>query len=138
MTELQKLSLKKLRKKDLPLYVLDRKSKKGGFVIVDLESFEKKTTPPSRKNSSPLDYKKMGLLWDHLSMTNEEFHRALKDPSSEDYSWVARRFLERVSSMKVKEVLSLDELKAILSKVKLRPVFQEAWSHAIHYWSENP
>lgn len=41
MTELQKLSLKKLRSKELPLYVLDRKSKKGGFVIVDLESFDK-------------------------------------------------------------------------------------------------
>jgi hypothetical protein len=36
MTELQKLSLKKLRKMKLPLYVLDRKSKGGGFVIVGL------------------------------------------------------------------------------------------------------
>lgn len=37
MTELQKLSLKKLRKMKLPLYVLDRKSKGGGFVIMDLD-----------------------------------------------------------------------------------------------------
>jgi hypothetical protein len=36
MTELQKLSLKKLRRMKLPLYVLDRKSKGGGFVISGL------------------------------------------------------------------------------------------------------
>lgn len=53
MTELQKLSLKKLRKMKLPLYVLDRKSKGGGFAIVDLNKaggpeihrFAEKITP---------------------------------------------------------------------------------------------
>jgi len=37
MTELQKLSLKRLRKMKLPLYVLDRRSKGGGFAIVGLD-----------------------------------------------------------------------------------------------------
>lgn len=143
MTELQKLSLKKLRKMKLPLYVLDRKSKKGGgFVIQDLKAYESQTDQgevrkkPFIKDSTPLDYRALGLLWDHASMTNEEFHRALKDPSSENYAWVARRFLERVPSLKVRQVLSFEELKEILSKVKLRPIFQEAWNRALHYWSQ--
>jgi len=140
MTDLQKLSLKKLRKKELPLYVMDRKSKKGGFVIVDHEKFEQLSNPIEApvlpiKEALVQDYRQMGLLWDQPSMTNEEFHKALKDPSSKNHDWVARRVMERVSSMKVKEILSLDELKAILSRVKFRPVFREPWILAINYWS---
>lgn len=133
MTELQKLSLKKLRKMKLPLYVLDRKSKKGGFVIQDLQAYEGQAVI---KDSVPLDYRAMGLLWDHPSISNEEFHEALKNPSSENHEWVARRVLERVSSMTVKEILSLDELKAMVSQVKIRPFFQEAWNHAVQYWCD--
>ncbi len=47
MTELQKLSLKKLRKMKLPLYVLDRKSKGGGFVIMPL------TETPQKISADP-------------------------------------------------------------------------------------
>jgi hypothetical protein len=137
MTELQKLSLKKLRKMKLPLYVLDRKSKGGGFVISDLKNPEG-PPPSSGKISAPLDYRAMGLLWDHPSMTNEEFQKALKDFSSENHDWIARRFLERVPSMRVKDVLSLEELRAILARVTLRPYFQEAWNRALHYWSQTP
>lgn len=127
----------------LPLFVLDRKSKKGGFVIQDLKAYESTANqeevlkkPFIRGTVAPLDYRALGLLWDQPSMTNEEFHKALKYPASDDHAWVARRFLERVPSRKVTEVLSLDELKEILSHVKLRPIFQEAWRHAVQYWSQ--
>lgn len=80
MTELQKLSLKKLRKMKLPLYVLDRKSKGGGFMISPVTSGEEtKTENASPLKATPLDYRRLGLLWDHPSMTNEEFHEALKN-----------------------------------------------------------
>jgi hypothetical protein len=45
MTELQKLSLKKLRRMKLPLYVLDRKSKGGGFMIAPLSEPTQPITP---------------------------------------------------------------------------------------------
>lgn len=142
MTELQKLSLKKLRKMKLPLYVLDRKSKGGGFMISSLDTDEEPIISTSKRSnasvmkSNALDYRRLGLLWDHPSLSNEEFHEALKNPSSGDHDWVARRFLERVPSTIVKEVLSLGELKTMLSHVKIRPAFQEAWNHAIQYWSK--
>lgn len=53
MTDLQKLSLKKLRTMKLPLFVLDRKSKKGGFVIQDLESFQAGPQPKSTQKIVP-------------------------------------------------------------------------------------
>ena len=137
MTELQKLSLKKLRKMKLPLYVLDRKSKGGGFMISPVDAGkETVATAASSPKSAPLDYRRLGLLWDHPSLSNEEFHEALKNPSSKDHDWVARRFLERVPSTIVKDVLSLGELKTMLAQVKIRPIFQEAWNHAVQYWTQ--
>jgi len=140
MSELQKLSLKKLRKMHLPLFVLDRKSKKGGFVIQELGTLVDGGQNPkfekSKKTTPILDYRALGLLWDRPQMTNEAFHRSLKSPQASDHLWAARRFLERVPSTLVKETLSLGELKEIFSKLSLRPFLQEAWSHALHYWSE--
>jgi hypothetical protein len=139
MTELQKLSLKKLRKMKLPLYVLDRKSKGGGFMISPVDSGEETKTEnaPPLKKAAPLDYRRLGLLWDHPSMANEEFHEALKNPYSTDHDWVARRFLERVPSTIVTDILSLGELKTMVAHVKIRPVFQEAWNHAVQYWTQS-
>jgi len=137
MTQLQKLSLKKLRKMKLPLYVLDRKSKGGGFMISPVASSEEtKTGNASPHKAAPLNYRRLGLLWDHPSMTNEEFHEALKNSSSTDHDWVARRFLERVPSTIVTSILSLGELKAMVAHVKIRPIFQEAWNHAVQYWTQ--
>ena len=135
MTELQKLSLKKLRMMRFPLFVLDKKSKGKGFVIQALGQEPKITL---KKPVKILDYKKMGLLWDHPTMTHKSFHEALKNPKHPEHVWVARRFLERAPSSIVKNILSLDELKGMLDHIKLKPYFQEAWEDAIHYWTDNP
>lgn len=133
MTELQKLSLKKLQKSRLPLFVLDRKSKRGGFVILNLKSYEE-----LKKSQTPADYRAMGLLWDRLDLSNEDFHARLKDPGHVEHLWAGRRLLEYARSSVVKEILSLEEIREILSRVRLRPIFQEAWSRAVHYWTQNP
>lgn len=142
MTELQKLSLKKLRKMRLPLYVRDQKSGRGGFMVVDIQTFEKSLDP--EKNIQRVkevkvipDYRQMGLLWDQAGMTNQKFHRALKVFNNPENHWAARRFLERAPSTLVKEIFSLSELKEIIATIPLKPVFQKAWEHAIHYWSKN-
>ncbi len=142
MTELQKLSLKKLRKRRLPLFVIDRKSKKGGFVIVDAEQYRK---PPVRsqptsgtipKKMGIPDYRNMGLLWDRPDLSNEDFDNRLKDEHHYENVWAVTRLLERARSEWVKKILSLEELQRVFPKVRLRPPFQEAWSRAIHYWTE--
>src|SRR3989338_8891098 len=140
MTELQKLSLKKLRKRKLPLFVIDRKSKKGGFVIVDAGQYRQtpvRSQPPSRnvpiKMEIP-DYRNMGLLWDRPDLSNRDFHKRLKDERHNENICAVTRLLDRARSDWVKKILSLEELQRVFPKVRLRPPFQEAWSHAIHYW----
>lgn len=147
MTELQKLSLKKLRKRRLPLFVIDRKSKRGGFVIVDVEGYQKTANtgqslnpptpflPKGKKGGFP-DYRNMGLLWDRPDLTNKEFHRRLKNEDHPENPWAVGRLLERARSERVREILSLEELKIFFPRVRLRPPFQEAWNRAIHYWTE--
>lgn len=144
MTELQKLSLKKLRKMKLPLYVLDKKSKGGGLVIQPLENFSEGALRPNRfpnrskEMTGMSDYRKLGLLWDRPDLSNRAFHKLIRNYYLEENQWAARRILERCPSLLVKNIYSLDDLKKILQKVKLRPIFQEMWENAVHYWSQNP
>ena len=141
MTELQKLSLKKLRKMQLPLYVRDQKSLRNkGFVVMDIQMFENlgagQTIQQIKEVKTIPDYRRMGLLWDQAGMTNEEFHQALKAFQEPENYWAARRFLERAPSILAKEIFSLSELQYIIDTIRLRPIFQKAWEHAIHYWSK--
>lgn len=132
MTELQKLSLKKLRKKKLPLYVMDRKSKKKIFMI----TVPGKADTPA--GAAVPDYRGMGLLWDRADLTNEGYHRRLKDGNHPENPWAVTRLLERARSDWVKSLITLDELKKFFPRVRLRPPYQEAWSRAIHYWTQTP
>lgn len=142
MTELQKLSLKKLRKTRLPLVVVDQKSKRKGFVILDYPSYEILKNPVKQimsVHAAPKkmeDYRKSGLLWDRPDVSSASFHSFLKDPSHQEYPWAFQRLLEYARSSVVTKILSLEELKYGLSRVTLRPIFQEAWSRAVHYWSQ--
>lgn len=149
MTDLQKLSLKRLRKTKLPLLVVDQKSKRKGFVILDYPSYEAMTVPvepspasvqtPSAKRTSKVsDYRNMGLLWDRPDLTNDEFHRRLKEPSHPEYGWAFRRLLEYARSSTVTRLMTLQEIKSGLETVRLRPFFQETWNHAVQYWSQRP
>lgn len=148
MTELQKLSLKKLRELTLPLFVLDQKSKKKGFVILDVKSFEKtirrhkrnreSTGVPMKRIEETPGYRSMGLLWDRLDLSNEQFQVLLKDPNRGEHLWAVKRLLEYAPSTLVTRVLSLSELQEVLKRIRLRPIFQEAWRHAVYYWSKNP
>ncbi|MBI4126671.1 MAG: hypothetical protein HY465_04180, partial [Deltaproteobacteria bacterium] len=121
VTELQKISLKKLRQQRGPLVVLDRKSKKRGFVILDLETYQGLTqslpavTTPATKKGSKTDFRSRGLLWDRPAMTNREFSARLKDPHHQEYAWAVKRFFEYAPSKLVTEVLSLEDIQTALS-----------------------
>lgn len=149
MTDLQKLSLKKLRKMRLPLFVLDKKSnkKQKGFVVLDLEGFsqlQKEKNPavtflkkkPIQKKNIP-DFRSLGLLWDRPQLTNRQFFKCVKEPLHPEHKWALKRFLEYAPSVFVTHLLSLEEIREAISEITLRPPYQEAWLNAVQYWSKN-
>ena len=150
MTELQKLSLRKLRKRKTPLFVMDFKSKRGGFVVMSMEHYEKAggagdlfgagpSAARSTKRVNPIpDYRAMGLLWERPGLSNKKFHELLHDARQKENAWALQRLLEYAPSRLATSVLSLQELKAAIARIRLKPFYREAWTHAVHYWSENP
>ncbi len=147
VTQLQKLSVKKLRKKGSPLFVMDLKSKRKVFVILDMDTFEnisgreraeKISRADVQKTGSRADYRKLGLLWDRRDLANVAFQNILDDAKNRDHPWAVRRLLEYAPSFLVTKMLSLATLEDAIETIPLRPLFKEAWSHAIQYWSENP
>ena len=145
ITELQKLSLKRLRRMRPPLLVLDKKSKKKGFVILDMKGFEAlkrshdlptaPTLSPQKASSLP-DFRGQGLLWDRPTMTNRDFWHRLRDKNHEEHDWSARRLFEYAPSPFITQHFTLVEIDSMISSLKLRSPFQEAWTHALHYWTQ--
>ena len=146
VAELQKLSIKRLRRLKTPLVVMDRKSKKRGFVILDWEGYEtlqgmprEKAAPaPVRSRGKPFPFRKMGLLWDRPDLTDRAFETRLHDPRHAEHRWAQRRIFEHAPSAVVTRYYSLAELREALNHIRLRAPLQEAWQHAVRYWSENP
>ena len=150
MAQLQKLSSKRLAKYGTPLFVMDLKSKRKVFVILEADAYEKLAQKElgngaltnvscNREGGGILpDYRSMGLLWDRAGMTNKEFHKCVKSPENQNYSWAAKRLMEYAPSNIVTKILSLGELAGIMKNVPMRPIYKEAWSRAIQYWSQNP
>ena len=148
MTELQKLSLKKLRKTKLPLIVVDQKSKRKGFVILDYPSYEALAMPVSKpteiiskppaegQEAAAPDYRKMGLLWDRPDLTDQEFQQRLKDPSHWEHVWAASRFLERIPSQKALQLHTPDEIESFLKVARIRSFFRKPWENAFQYWHQ--
>lgn len=135
----------------MPLFVMDFKSKKKVFVVLDLETYEKADGhPPSwpspsrgegKKQSTPYgnaDFRSQGLLWDRPTMSSKKFLSALRDSKNHEHLWALKRLLEYARSEVVTKVLSLEELSKAVAQVPLRPLYKEAWSHAVHYWTQNP
>ncbi len=141
MTELQKLSLKKLRKMKLPLYVLDRKSEEGGFAITHLEA-----APPSTKLSishkkaklplSRFDFKGRGLFWDRPSLSNHRFTQILQNPDDPEFPWASTRVLERLRSAEALKLFTWDQIRDLLKKSNLRHFAKKPWEHALAYYDQ--
>lgn len=143
MTELQKLSLKKLRKLHLPLFVLDRKSKRQAFVILDEATFRGLSPavpdlpqPASSPAAMEYDFRGKGLLWDRPDLSNEAFAKILADPNHPDYRWAASRILERLPSEEVLRLFSLEQISTWLNRAPLREAFRKPWEHALEYFRQ--
>ncbi len=143
MTELQKLSLKKLRRHRLPLFVLDRKSKRGAFVILDEVTFrcldQAERVPrknPPRSLLARFDFRGRGLLWDRPDLSNRQFVKIIKDPHHPEHPWAIARILERLPSPEVLKLFSIEEISAMLALAPVRASFRKPWEHAIEYFHQ--
>ncbi len=140
MTELQKLSLKKLREMKLPLFVLDQKSKEGGFVVT---SYSKEITELPEQNSAvtkcrallnSYDFKSKGLFWDRPDLSNKKFSLILRNPKHPEYEWGISRFLERLSSEEILTLFPLPTIQEMLKRAKIRDFIRSPWEHAVNYF----
>ncbi|HBF13027.1 MAG TPA: hypothetical protein DDW49_06520 [Deltaproteobacteria bacterium] len=132
MTELQKLSLKKLRRAKLPLFVVDQKSKRGGFMI---SAYPAKDTPsPSFKALlDRYDFKGKGLFWDRPDQSNKKFFLILKNPKSPEYEWAVTRLFERLPSHELLKIFPLSTLSTLLKRAKVRDFIRRPWEHAFEF-----
>lgn len=147
MTELQKLSFKKMAQRGLkknPLLVLNRKSHEGAFVILSYETYEQwhatqqehflpNSLSRIQKN---FDFASQGLFWDRLQMNNKEFEKILHDPKHPEHGWAASRLFERLSSQILLQLFSLPTLQTLFQSANLRKEIREPWKHAFLYWNQ--
>jgi hypothetical protein len=143
MTELQKLSLRRLRELRLaesPLIVRDVKRGRGRFVILDHEAWERLAggAAPGHEDVGELalvDFAGRGLLWDRPEMTNADFAGCLATPDQPDGRWAWRRVLERLPSDLITRAVPLPVLCRILDAVKPGPRMRAAWEAALEFWT---
>ena len=143
MSELQKLSLKKLRAlrlSETPLVVSDLKRHARRFVILDHRAYEDLRRGAGGPKAHPtrawdLDFASHGLFWDRPTLTNERFSAMLRDPDDPEYGWAWARVLERIPSRLVTRAIGLDELRRLVPTLKLRPRTRAAWEGALEFWT---
>jgi hypothetical protein len=144
MTELQKLSLRKLREMRLdetPLVVRDIKRRRSRFVILDHDSYRRLLEPaPERRRGHDvpldLDFAGHGLFWDRPEMTNVGFARLLVDPARPDHGWAWSRMLERLPSRTITRTFGLAALRRGVAAASLRPRTRRAWENALEFWTK--
>lgn len=151
MTQLQKLSIRKIRGMNLgekPLIVIDRKAGLRAFVIIDYKTYEKNLSGDEEKKDlgagrggdlkkiSDYDFRGRGFLWDRPGVGNREFAKMLTSPAHADHAWAASRIFEKMSSWEMFELFSIDSIKDMLARARMREPVRRAWEHAIEYWSQ--
>lgn len=148
MTELQKISAKrlhKLKKSGAPLLVMDKKSAREIFVILDWENYERlqsastraeKITPPplhSQTALKALDFAERGLFWDRGDMKNADFIERLTNSNHREHAWAVTRLFERLKSSDILKIFGWEGARELLQKNRLRPAFMEPWQHAFEF-----
>lgn len=147
MSELQKISLKKLAKlsnNNSMLWLVDHKSKNHkAYVIIDYDSLQQKLGPNQSLPPKPtaiaknIEFKKLGLFWDRPQMTDALFKSILSSSHHVDHTWAIIRLFERVPSELLIKHFSKEELAFWLGKVKLKKSLHLAWQHALNYWQQH-
>ena len=146
MTELQKLSFKKLNRIDKskkPLLVMDRKTRSKIFVILDYEMYEQLQSQTQKTVTEPIkcksqleefDYKARGLFWDCPQMSNQTFSQILNDRKSPKFSWAITRLLERLNSQEVLKLFTVEEIAALINATEPDIVWVGLGAPKQEYW----
>jgi len=74
------------------------------------------------------------FLWDY-ELSDIDVHAILRDGEETERIWLASRILESARYEDVWKYLSLDELRGLFPKLKLKPQVRDAWAYALHVWN---
>lgn len=77
------------------------------------------------------------FLWDYdLSYTDVQ--AILKGKDEEQKAWLIARLLESARYEDIWKYISLEELRTIFPKLKLKPQVRAVWEFALLVWSADP
>ena len=74
------------------------------------------------------------FIWDY-DLPLSEFQNILKNKEHARYFWLITRILEYARWDDIWRYLSIDQIKEILPRLKLRPSLKKCWEVAIERWS---
>jgi len=74
------------------------------------------------------------FLWDY-ELTEADVRRILKTGTETDKIWLMSRILESATLEDVWKYTSLQEVKDMFPKLKLKKPIRKAWNYALSVWS---
>jgi hypothetical protein len=74
------------------------------------------------------------FLWDY-ELTEADVRRILKTGTETDKIWLMSRILESATLEDVWKYTSLQEVKYMFPKLKLKKPIRKAWNYALSVWS---
>lgn len=74
------------------------------------------------------------FLWDY-DLSEKDVKRILREGDDLERRWLIARILESAHFKDVWKYLSLQEIKEILPRLKLKKPIKQAWQRAIEAWS---
>ena len=74
------------------------------------------------------------FLWDY-DLAEEDVLRILNGEDEVAKVWMASRLLESARYTDVWKYLTLEEVRALFPKLKLKPQVRNAWKYALEVWS---
>jgi hypothetical protein len=77
------------------------------------------------------------FIWDY-DLTVEDIHAILQGDNETKKAWLIARILESARYEDVWKFISLDELRRIFPKLKLKPPVRAAWAFALQVWDSEP
>lgn len=81
-----------------------------------------------------MNSKRPYFLWDY-DLTESDVRRILHDSNETEKLWMAGRVLESATYDDVWKYLTLDEVRGLFPKLKLKKPIHDAWQRALYVWN---
>lgn len=73
------------------------------------------------------------FLWDY-DLTEKQVRKILAGENETEKIWMMSRILESARYDDIWRYVSLDQVKAMFSKLRLKPPIRRAWERALYVW----